>query len=74
MLFYMANSNLKLNIRPKTRGRRVVVEIDADRFERLAADLGFFGKEFLASIGRAEREISGRKLNRLQGLRGLRSR
>ena len=68
----MANSNLTISVRPKARLRKFSVELDADRFERLAAGLGLFQEEFIASIERAEREISQRKMKRLHSLGDLR--
>ncbi len=54
------------------RGRKVRVELDAERFERLAAGLGFFTPAFVASIERAEREITEGKTKRLRSLKDLR--
>lgn len=66
------DNSLTLNIQPKTNGRKVVVEMDADRFERLGAALGLFGQEFLESLGQAEREAARGKLVRLRSLKDLR--
>lgn len=64
---------LTLTVRPITkRKEKVRVELDAERFERLAAGLGFFNGEFIASIDRAEREISEGKVKRLRRLKDLR--
>lgn len=63
---------LPLTIRPRMRGRKFMVEFDRDRMERLAADLGLFRPEFLASLERAEREIARGKTRRLRSLRDLR--
>ncbi len=64
---------LTLTIRsPVRRERKVSVELDAERFERLAADLGLFNSEFVASIERAEKEIREDKVRRLQSLKDLR--
>lgn len=72
----MKNPALNLTIRPgvatKTRTKRFVVEMDADRFERLAADLGLFQQEFLESLARAEGEARRGKLMRLRNLKDLR--
>jgi len=62
-----------LTIRPSTkRKEKIRVELDAERFERLAAGLGFFNAEFVASVDRAEGEIAERKTKRLRGLKDLR--
>ena len=64
---------LTLTIRSITRGKeKVRVELDAERFERLAAGLGFFNSEFITSIDRAEQEIAQRKTKRLRNLKDLR--
>ncbi|MFM2424144.1 MAG: hypothetical protein RLZZ70_535 [Candidatus Parcubacteria bacterium] len=48
------------------------VEFDADRFERIAAALGMFSDEFLASIDRAEADIKAGRVHRVKSLRELR--
>jgi hypothetical protein len=63
---------LTITVSPKTKSRRVVVEFDADRFERLAAGLGLFSPEFLESLKRAEQELDAGKAKKLKNLRALR--
>ena len=64
---------LTLTIRPSTKQKeKFRVELDAERFERLAAGLGFFSDGFMASIDRAEREIAEKKAKRLRSLKYLR--
>lgn len=66
-------ATLNVTIRPRqARSRTVTVELDADRFERLAADLGLFNRAFLASLERSEREVTLGKARRLRSLRDLR--
>lgn len=48
------------------------VEFDAERFERVAAALGMFSDEFLASIDRAEADIKAGRVHRVKSLRELR--
>ena len=68
-------ATLNLTIRPRqAESRKFIVELDADRFERLAADLGLFSRAFLASIERAEQEVAQGKARRLRSLRDLRGR
>ena len=75
MLRFPRMATLNVTIRPRQlRSRKLIVELDADRFERLAANLGFFSKEFLASLERAEREVRQGKARRLRSLRDLRRR
>ncbi len=48
------------------------VEFDADRFERIAAALGMFSDEFLASMDKAEKEVKAGKTKKLSSLKDLR--
>ncbi|MDP3735311.1 MAG: hypothetical protein Q8R39_02695 [bacterium] len=66
-------NTLPLTLYPSTKKNKIVVEMDADRFERLAAAFGFFNPEFLESLDQAEREIAHGKTKRLKSLQDLRS-
>lgn len=70
----MAQQNLLLKIKPRSRAGTVTIELDAARFERLAANLGFFSDEFLSSLIRAEREVTRGRTKKLSNLRDLRRR
>ncbi len=61
-----------ITLATKPRSKRIIVEIDADRLERLAASLGLLSRSFLDSISRSEEEISLGKTKRLRSLRELR--
>ena len=63
-------SSLELTI--KKRNHHVLVEMDADRFEKLAADFGFFSKEFLKSLERAEKDVKAGRIRKIQSLKHLR--
>ena len=54
--------------------RKVLVEIDANRLERLAANLGFFGQDFLNSLDKAEKDYSAGRTRKVRSLKNLRSR
>ena len=56
---------------PRVGERKIRVELNAERFERLAAGLGFFRSEFVASTDRAEREILQGNIKRLRSLKDL---
>ncbi len=57
----------------KTRSK-ITVELDRNRLERLAGDLGFFSTEFLASLDRAEEDIRAGRTRTVNSLRTLRKR
>ncbi len=63
-------ATLEVTIRKKKN--RVVVEMDAESFERLAADFGLFSKDFLDSLSRAERDIRSGRLTKIKSLRDVR--
>ena len=63
---------LTLTVKSKRDGKNARVEVDADRFERLAGTLGLFNTKFLTSIARSEREIKSRKTQSLKSLKRLR--
>lgn len=52
--------------------RKILVEMDADKLERLAADLGFFNPEFLESLERAEKDYQAGKVKKIKSLKELR--
>lgn len=55
-----------------TRQKKILIEIDAAQFERLAANLGLFNREFLQSLDRAEREVTQGRAKKLRNLKDLR--
>ena len=61
-----------LEITIKKKNNRVLVEMDADRFEKLDADLGFFGEDFLKSLNRAERDLKAGRVITVKSLKELR--
>lgn len=68
----MITSKLGVDIKLKAGRRKVIVELDAQRFERLAAHLGLFSNEFISSLEQSEREAKQGKLIRLRSLKDLR--
>ena len=65
-------STATITLATKPKSKRIIVEIDADRLERLAASLGLLSRSFLDSISRSEEEIALGKTKRLRSLRELR--
>ena len=68
----LTQNTISVLIRPESKGRKFVVEMDRDRLERLASDFGLFSPDFLKSLERAEQEIARGKTKRLRTLRILR--
>ena len=64
---------LTLNIRATTAApQKLVVELDAARFEKLAADFGFFNPEFLKSLERSEADARAGRVRTITSLKELR--
>ena len=64
-------ASLELTI--KKRNHRVLIEMDADRFEKLA-DVGFFSKDFLESLQQAEEDVKAGRVRKVRSLKELRQR
>lgn len=66
-------SSLTLTIKQKVNHRKILVEMDAEKFERLAASLGLFGSKFLKSLNRAEKDYKEGKVKKIKSLKELRT-
>ena len=66
-------SALAITIKPTASGRKLIVEMDADRLERLASSLGLYNPDFLKSIDRAESDLRSGRIHRIASLRKWRS-
>jgi hypothetical protein len=60
-----------LPVKIEKKAKTYKIEVDADRFERVAAALGMFSDEFLESIDRAERDIKAGRVKKLDSLADL---
>ncbi len=67
-------ASLRVNVRSKASvGKKIVVEVDADKFERLAADFGFYSPAFLRSLERAEKDYRVGRVKKIRSLKSLRT-
>ncbi len=63
-----------LAIKVKTNSKqsgKFLIELDAEKFERLAANFGFFNPDFLESLSRAEKNYSNGKIKKIGSLKEL---
>ena len=68
----MATLPLTVSSPVRARGRRILrIEVNADRFERLAADFGLFNPDFLESVERAEADARAGRVREISSLREL---
>lgn len=65
-------SSLNLTIRPQATTRKIMVELDADKLEKLATSLGFFSPDFLKSLNRAEKDYKLGRVRKIRSLKDLR--
>jgi hypothetical protein len=68
-------ATLDVTIQPLGKGRRKIrIEIDVEKFERLASNLGLFSPAFLKSLEPAERDYRKKRMKSISFLRELRVR
>lgn len=66
-------ASLTITIKPHLDyPRKILVEMDAERFEKLAASLDFFSPEFLESLERAEKDYKTGRIKKIKSLKELR--
>ncbi|MDO8436400.1 MAG: hypothetical protein Q7S82_03430 [bacterium] len=66
-------ASLTITIKPRlTHPRKILVEMDVNKFERLAANLGLFSPEFLKSLDQAEKDYETGKIRKIKSLKELR--
>lgn len=68
----MENLNVIIHSPPK-QAKKILVEMDAEKFERLAANLGLFSPEFINSLAQAERDYKKGRIKMIKSLRALKS-
>jgi len=66
-------ASLTITIKPYKKEKKIIIEMDLDKFERLAASLGFFNREFLKSLRKAERDYKAGRIKKIKSLKELRS-
>ena len=52
--------------------KKVTIEFDADKFERLAASFGFLNPELIKRLDKAERDVKAGKIRKINSLKDLR--
>jgi hypothetical protein len=66
-------ASLTITIKPHANHhKRILVEMDVEKLERLASALGLFNPEFLKSLDRAERDYKGGRIKKIKSLKELR--
>jgi hypothetical protein len=66
-------ASLTITIKPHANHhKRILVEMDVEKLERLASALGLFNPEFLKSLDRAEKDYKGGRIKKIKSLKELR--
>ncbi len=68
----MSPLTLHINTTVATSPRKLVLELDAAQFEKLAGDFGFFSPEFIKSLERAEADAHAGRVRTITSLKELR--
>lgn len=57
---------------PIRKSKKIQIDIDANHFEKLAADFGFFNPDFINSLEHADDDIKAGRVKKITALRVLR--
>ena len=68
-------NSLSFTIKPKgassRQSRKIIMEMDANRLERLAADFGMLNPDFLKAVEQSERDYKAGRFRKIKSLREL---
>ena len=64
-------ASIQLNLK-SSNDSKLLIELDANKFERLLADFGYFNDDFLKSVDQAEKEVKSGKTKKLRSLKSVR--
>lgn len=57
----------------KNNSQDITIKMDASKFERLAANFGFFNPDFLQSLSRSEKDFKNGSVKKIKSLKELRT-
>lgn len=60
-----------ITIKKSKNPKKYLVEIDADKLEKLAINLGWFNEDFLKSLDQAEKDIKAGRTKKIKSLKDL---
>mgnify|MGYP001567158062 FL=1 len=63
--------SIDLTIKQNLKGKKVTVQMDADKLERLVASFGFLNPDFVKSLNRAEKDFEAGKYRKIKSLKDL---
>lgn len=71
-IYYMYPLAINIIQEPQRKTRKILLEINAEKFERLAASFGLFNPDFIASLEKAENDYKHGRVKKIKSLRELR--
>lgn len=62
---------MNIKIKNQAKSKKICVEMDADKLERMAANFGFFNDNFLDSVAKAEKDHKAGKSRKIKSLSSI---
>ena len=62
---------MNIQIKNNSKTRKMVIEMNADKFEKLAANFGFFSNDFCKSVEKGEKDYRAGKARKIKSLSSL---
>jgi hypothetical protein len=66
-------ASLTIAVKTQAKSKKFIIELDAEKFEKIAANFGFFNPDFVASITRAEQDYQAGRIKKIKSLKDLRA-
>ena len=63
--------SMNMQIKSNVKQQKMVIEMDAGKFEKLAASFGFFSDDFNKSLTRAEKDYKAGRVRKIKSLSSL---
>lgn len=67
----MASLNISIKTQTRQNNKKFIIELDANKFEKLAGNFGLFNSEFLDSIDQANRDYKAGRVRKIKSLKDL---
>lgn len=64
-------ASMNIQIKNNTQSQKMIIEMDANKFEKLAASFGFFSDDFCDSIEKSEKDYKAGRVRKIKSLSSL---
>jgi len=65
---YKNMASMNIQIKNNSQNQKMVIELDAVKFEKLVASFGFFSDDFCESVERAEKDYKAGRVKKIKSL------